>query len=62
MTTEKEHWQIMTCTVCQQEHDGDEEGLTFCCPVCGQCGFCASCVEPGEHDDCERELTERGLI
>lgn len=49
---EKEHWQIMTCTVCQQEHQGDDEGLTFCCPKCDQCGFCVDCAEPGEHDGC----------
>ena len=42
------------CMICGEEHEGEgEDHLSFCCDVCGQCGFCVDCAKPGEHDDCE---------
>ncbi len=42
------------CMICGEEHEGEgEDHLSFCCHVCGQCGFCLNCAKPGEHDDCE---------
>ena len=38
------------CEVCLTEFGGDENGLTYCCDICGRCGFCKDCSEPKNHD------------
>ena len=44
----------LICEVCLIEHEGDEEGLSFCCDGCGRDGFCEDCADPENHD-CEEE-------
>ena len=51
------------CEVCLEEFGGDENGLTFCCNICGRCGFCEHCVDHKNHDCLENtsEIVEKGI-
>jgi hypothetical protein len=45
---------ILICEVCLIEFKAPE-GVTYCCEVCGRCGFCEDCSEPENHDCIKRD-------
>lgn len=47
----------LICIVCCTKYRG-EDGVSYCCDVCGRCGFCFDCADP-EYHDCEpRKMPE----
>lgn len=55
-TVKGAEFEELMCEVCLETFTGEDD-VTYCCDLCGRCGFCEECSSPDRHD-CEPETND----